>query len=71
MQGELSVALAWNPLAALLGVGAVISVPFVALVLGGRMTAPRVPTSLGTVSRTAIIAVFVANWLYLLRYFGG
>jgi len=71
MQGELLAAFAWNPLAALMAVGAVLALPLTAAVLIGVVPAPRVPTSLGVGTRTLLIAVLAANWMYLLRYFSG
>ena len=71
MQGDLVAAFAWNPLAALLSIAAVLSLPFTAAVLAGVIRAPRVPTRLAPATRTGLIAIFVANWLYLLFYFGG
>jgi|AP95_1055475.scaffolds.fasta_scaffold137190_2 hypothetical protein len=71
MQGDFLTALARNPLAALLAIAAVLSLPFTVAVLLGVMPALRVPSSLGTTTRTVLIALFAANWLYLLRYFGG
>lgn len=71
MQGDLPAAFAWNPLAALLAIGAVLSLPLVVAVLAGVVSAPRVPVALGTVSRTALLALLAANWVYLLLYFGG
>ena len=71
IQGDLLAALAWNPLAALLAIAAVLSLPVTLAVLGGVMPAPRVPVSLATGTRTGVFVVLAANWLYLLGYFGG
>jgi len=71
MEGDLLAALAWNPLAALLAIGAVVSLPVTVVVLSGALPAPRVPSRLGAATRTSLIVLFAANWLYLLRYFGG
>jgi len=71
MQGDLLAALAWNPLAALLAIGAVLSLPLTVAVLVGVMPAPRVPGSLRPATRTWLISLFAANWLYLLLYFSG
>ncbi len=71
MQGDLLAALAWNPLAASAAIAAVLALPLAAAVLIGLLPAPRVPASLGVATRTVLIALFVANWLYLLLYFSG
>ena len=71
MQGELLVALAWNPLAAVLAVGAVAALPLALAVLSGAIRAPRVPTRLAAGTRAGLILLVAANWLYLLLYFGG
>ena len=71
MQGELLVAFAWNPLAAAMAIGAVLALPFTAAVLVGLVPPPRVPSHLGTATRTGLIALFAANWLYLALYFSG
>jgi len=71
MQGQVLAALAWNPLAALLAIGAVLALPLTVAVLGGLIPAPRVPGSLRTATRTVLVVLFGMNWLYLLLYFGG
>jgi len=71
LRGDLQAAFAWNPLAALLAIGAVLSLPLTIAVLCGLVRAPRVPVRLGTAMRTGLIVLFGTNWLYLLLYFGG
>lgn len=71
MQGELLEAFTWNPLAAVLAIGAVLSLPLTVAVLCGSMPAPRVPSRLTASTRTGLIVLFGANWLYLLLFFAG
>jgi len=71
MQGELMAAITWNPLAALMAIGAVFTLPLAVVVLTGAVPAPRVPASLGVGTRTCLMTLLAANWLYLLRYFNG
>lgn len=71
MQGDLLVAFTWNPLAAVLAIGAVLSLPLTVAVLCGTIRAPRVPSRLAASTRTGLFVLFGANWLYLLLFFGG
>ncbi len=71
MTGNAAVALAWNPLVALGGVGAMAGLPLAGLMLAGVVRRPRIPTGLPVAARRVIVAVFALNWAYLLIWFRG
>lgn len=71
MRGDFLAALAWNPLAAIAALTAVLAIPATLGVLAGVLPAPTIPPRLSGSARLALAALLVANWVYLLRYFAG
>jgi hypothetical protein len=71
MQGEFTLALSWNPLAAVVAMVAVLAIPAAFAVVTGLVKGPQIPTQLGAPVRVALVLVPVMNWVYLLGYFRG
>ena len=69
--GDAIDALTWNPLVALGGAAAILWLPVAALMLGGLLKPPRIPSTLPAVGRVAAVGAVALNWAYLLLWFRG
>ena len=70
-QGDLGAAFAWNPLAAVLALGAVVAVPLGVAAGLDWISRPAIPTRLSVPVRVLFAAALVLNWAYLLAAFPG
>lgn len=66
LDGNLLAALTANPLAAIIGIVFVAGAPLAALWAVARWPVPVTPTPLPVWSRAIVVALIVANWLYII-----